>query len=70
MRQTQINGETFVHCGDVVAWLRVCATSCREAEADAMARGIELIAGEMEVWDNDPERKRGVPDLKMDVIDS
>ena len=68
MRQTQINGETFVSANDVADWIVKDTDSVRDhPQAGVVIAVLEEMAKEMRLWANDPARKRGVPNLTLEV---
>ncbi len=76
MKQTQINGSTFVNANDVAQWIRQngnqittqATTDEERALAEAVKKTANYIATALEDWADDPRRKIGVTNVKMDVI--
>jgi hypothetical protein len=71
MKTTQINGSTFIHSGDLVAWLRKLAATYREMSSEPIVRVSKTsnaIADNLEKWSTDSERQRGVPNQVMPVV--
>ena len=66
MRNTQINGETFVSVTDVCDWIVVNIDDIRELDSK-FADAIQELSDSLRAWGNDDERRRGVPNTQMIV---
>ena len=66
MKQTQINGQTYVNVEDVCDWMLKDMDKVPEQykrEAKAVRAACEILRE----WGRDPKRKEGVPNLTMEV---
>ena len=67
MKNTQINGETFVSAVDVADWLIQGNDLFMETGREDLAKALEEISQGLRDWATDPIRKVGVPNMKFNI---